>query len=180
MKSLQQRLLRDDQMILMAKNEDTRDLARQAKVTASAAARESKPENVISGIAWDEKGATANRWIAAMDTGPVWLKLEWNAPVEISEIQITHDTGLHRTVTMTAQQSVIDKMIFGPQPESIREYAITGIMPDGTEKELAKVSSNCQRLRRHRFETIRVKAIRIDIQRANGPEARIYEVRAWS
>src|SRR5260221_6456359 len=50
---LQQRLLRDDQTILGTKNEDPRDLARMASVTASSEDGDAKAMLVLSGVTRD-------------------------------------------------------------------------------------------------------------------------------
>jgi hypothetical protein len=181
MAQLQQRLLRDDQTIQLVKNNDEADLARKAKVTASHSDPGTKPENILTGQTWEESGKTEHRWIAALSTGqPAWIQLAWDDPVKISQIQLTHDTGLFRTLTMTAQLSVQKKMEMGPQQETNADYTITGILADGSEKELAKITSNYQRLRRHKFDPVEVKAVRIDITKSNGPQARLYEVRAYA
>ncbi len=62
--ALQQALLRDDQTVLGIANQDPRDLARKARVTASASAKGSKPENVISGVTLDAENQNKNRWLA--------------------------------------------------------------------------------------------------------------------
>ena len=56
----------------------------------------------------------------------------------------------------------------------------SGILPDGTEKPLATVTWNYQRLRRHTFDPIKLKAIRLDITASHGEEARLYEIRAYT
>ncbi len=180
MKALQQQLLRDDQTILQARNEDDQDLARKAKVTASATAEGSKPENILTGITWEGAGKLEQRWAAPMAASPVWIKLEWPAPVTLSQLQLTHDTGLYRTLTISAAASVQKKMQTGPQQETIADYTITAILPDGTEKELASITNNYQRLRRHQFDPIKATAIRIDVKRTHGKDARLYEVRAYA
>lgn len=179
LKELQQRLLRDDQTILELRNEDPADLARRAAVTASSCVRDTKPENVISGVTWEKSGSTAHRWMASLKEGPAWVRLEWERPVKVSEVQLTHDTGLGRVLTMSAAQSVQKKMITGPQPETARDYALYGVLPDGSERKLADVVGNYQRLRRHRFDPVELKALRVEIRRSDGGEARLYEVRVY-
>lgn len=180
MEALQQQLLRDDQIILQQRNKDTADLAKKATVTASGAILGSKPENILSGVTWEEKGKTDHRWIGAMENGAAWIQLEWNSPVELSLLQLTHDTGLSRTLTISAAYSQQEKMIAGPQPETLADYVIMAVLPDGSERELAAIKSNYQRLRRHRFDPVTVKAIRIIASRSHGTNARLYEVRAYS
>ncbi len=180
MKALQQRLLRDDQTILLVRNEDPDDLARQAAVTASACVELTRPDNLINGVAFDRGRSLENRWGAPMNGEKVWVQLDWNSPVEIAEVQITHDTGLFRHLTMTAAASLQKQIKTGAQPDSVREYKLIGVLEDGSEKDLADVSTNYQRLRRHRFEKVRLKTLRLEILRTNGEEARLYEIRAYA
>ncbi|MDF9828395.1 hypothetical protein M2447_002514 [Ereboglobus sp. PH5-10] len=178
-KRLQQELLRDNQTILDIKNEDPRDLAPKAKVTASESALESKPENVVSGTLLDSPKTNNNRWLATADAKP-WLKLEWDAPVRISQVRLAFDGGKRR-LTQTGQQSVIKTMVVGVQPELVRDYTITAILPDGSERALAEVSNNYQNLRVHTFDSVTAKAVRIDIAATNGAgHAIIKEVRVES
>jgi len=180
MKALQQLLLRDDQTILQQRNEDETDLARKARITASATSEGSKPENILTGITWEGAGTKEQRWAAPIGLDGTWLQLEWNSPVTLSQIQLTHDTGLYRTLTITAARSVQEKMEVGPQKETIADYTIVATLENGTEKQLVDVFGNYQRLRRHQFDPLKVKAIRINIKRTYGPEARLYEVRAYA
>lgn len=180
LQALQQQLLRDGALILKQKNKDKSDLARMAKATASISTAETAPENVLTGQAYDKPGEFQNRWMAPMDKGEVWIQLDWNRTVEISEIQITHDTGLHRDVTMTSLKWLQGEMISGPQPETIRDYRIMGILEDGSEKRLVDVFYNYQRLRRHSFDPIKVRSIRIQVEQGNSSsEVGIYEIRAY-
>jgi hypothetical protein len=140
----------------------------------------SKPENILTGVTWEGAGTKEERWAAPMEAGPAWIKLEWDTPVTLSQVQLTHDTGLYRRLTMSAARSVQEKMQVGPQQETISDYAVICILPDGSERELASVTRNYQRLRRHSFDPVKVKAVRIDIKATHGPEARLYEVRAYA
>jgi hypothetical protein len=178
-KRLQQELLRDNQTIIGIKNEDPRDLALKAKVTASASAADTKPENVISGIVIDAPQTNNNRWLAPAAAKP-WLRLEWSAPVRISQVRLTFDGGKTR-LSQTGNQSMLKTMVRGAQPEIVKDYTITAILPDGSERQLANVMNNYQNLCIHTFDPIIAKAIRIDIASTNGAEhAIIKEVRVES
>ncbi len=179
--ALQQQLLRDGALILDQKNRDKADLARRAKVSASSSTPNTSPNNVLSGRAYDKPGEFKNKWVVSVEEKPVWIELAWSKPVVIGEIQITHDTGLHRDVTMTSLKWLQKEMVSGPQPESIRDYRIVGILEDGSEKLLADVFYNYQRLRRHSFDPVKVKSVRIQVDQGNGgSEVGIYEIRAYA
>ena len=72
-------------------------------------------------------------------------------------------------------------IIRGPQPETVRDYTVEVEKPDGQRVEVARVTGNHQRLRRHAFEPVAAAAVRIRITATNGAEqARIYEVRCYA
>jgi hypothetical protein len=180
LQELQQTLLRDDQTIKGRKNEDPRDLARTASVTASGVFKTGKPELVIDGLVRDRPGVIAHRWMAPMTDAGAWLELAWPEPQKIRQVQITFDSGFHRELTLTASDSHNKHMIRAPQPETIRDYAIQVRTRDGQQIEVARVQGNHQRLRRHDFDSVEAMAVRIEVQATNGSEeARIYEVRCY-
>jgi hypothetical protein len=180
MRALQQQLLRDGALILNQKNRDKADLARRARVNASNSTEETSPRNVLTGQAYDKPGEFKHRWIAPLGEGAVWIQLDWDEPVTIGEIQITHDTGLHRDLTMTLLKWLQQEMVSGPQPESLRDYRVIGVLEDGSEKRLADIFHNYQRLRRHSFDSVKVRSIRIQVEQGNGnSNVGIYEIRAY-
>jgi hypothetical protein len=177
--ALQQALLRDDQTIKGLRNADPLDLARSATVTASASHDLSKPGNVIDGWVRDAGSEWQHRWGAKLGDDEVWLKLEWPQPQRIREIQVTFDTGFHRELTLSAQSSVNQKIVRGPQPECVRDYTIDLVR--GTEqRRVATIQGNHQRLNRHRFEPFEAEAVHFRFLATNGdPIARVYEVRVY-
>jgi hypothetical protein len=180
---LQQTLLRDDQTIKGRRNEDPRDLARQARVTASAAVDDSPAANVINGVARAIPGKATNRWAVEMTPDGAWIELSWDAPRPIGEIQLTFDSGFQRELTLTASDSITKGIIRAPQPETVRDYTIayrkTG---QGPLTDLLDVKGNHQRLNRHRLvESLQAQSIRIHVRATNGdPLARIFEVRCYA
>ncbi|MBL9208457.1 MAG: FAD-dependent oxidoreductase [Opitutaceae bacterium] len=180
-KDLQQQLLKDGALILGLDNQDAADHARRATVTASASSRNSAPHHILSGQTYATKDDVQHRWIAPLGEKGAWIQLEWIEPVTLAEIQLIHDTGLHRGLTISASPNEHRQAIAGPQPEVNRDYKVIGILPDGSERSLAAVTLNYQRLRRHRFDPVRLKAVKILIERTQGaPEVSLYEVRAYS
>jgi len=190
---IQQRLLRDDCYLIGRRNTDESDLALRASISASSAQRAGPPENVVSGQTRSVHGKHgappnrafegAHRWMSEPSAGvPAWLKLAWEAPVRVAEVQLVFDTGLHRLLTLTHCDSYSNQMEWGrPQPETVADYQIEGWI-DGRWKPLERVSGNWQRLRRHRFpEPQEMEAIRIVVDATNGLDhARICEVRVYS
>lgn len=176
---VQQRLLRDGALIMKAKNEDSADIARTATASASDCIAGTTPAQVLSGRTYDQKGKTEHRWIAPAEGSP-WFRLAWDQPVSLSEVQLIHDTGLDRQLTMTVSKRTKSRSITGPQPETARDYVLIGERPDGSEVELAKTTFNYQRLRRHTFAPVELRSVRIKITAGHGDTVGLYEVRAYA
>ena len=113
---------------------------------------------------------------------PASLTFEWDEPLDVGEIQLVFDTGLHRHLTLSHHDGYTGKMVWGKaQPETVRDYTIEGL-EGGRWQPLVKVNDNYLRLRRHTLDsnssTTRYTAIRITVHATNGLDhARIMEVR---
>jgi len=185
LRELQQALLRDDQTIKNRVNEDAADLARSARVTASAESAQAPAANVLDGHVRDYpvKGGKPriHHWAAPLGSAGAWIELAWDKPRRIREVQITFDTGFQRQLTLTAQESANKGIIRAPQPETVRDYTVSyRPAAGGALRQLASVTGNHQRLNRHRFEPVDAAAIRVHVTATNGdPAARIFEVRCY-
>jgi len=186
MKALQQRLLKDDQTVIGLKNEDPADLARSALAKASESTNGTSAQNILNGYTYELKEdpkakirPAKNRWIAPVASKP-WIELAWGQPQKISNVQITFDSGA-RSLAQAAAYGVYKNMILGPQPEVIKDFKLIGILPDGSEKILAEVEGNYQRLVRFSFAPVEVKSLRLKIQETNGAEdAAVFEIRCYA
>jgi hypothetical protein len=184
---IQQEILRQDGFLIGVPNTDPLDLARSAKVTASDQREGGAPQNVTDGFTRITTGPRGTR-PGAMPEGthrwmseklPAWLELEWDKPVTLSRLQLTFDTGLHRWFSLTQSDGVHARNIWGPQPESIRDYDIIAETPAGPVT-LAEVRGNFLRQRIHSFTAVATARIRIEVLASNGIDhARIVEVRAY-
>jgi hypothetical protein len=179
---VQQILLRDDQTIRERRNTDPLDLARQAEVFASSCVPEADPAHVINGFVRDLPGQWENRWGAPMTPDGPHLDLEWKQPQTIRLVQITFDTGFHRELTLTHQDSLNAKMIRAPQPETVRDYELLYRAPAaGDWTTLGRFTGNYQRLRRHEFPAFQAGALRLKVIATNGSDtARVYEIRCYA
>ena len=185
---LQQRLLRQDQSIRGVVGRDPDDLARTARVRASAETGEARAVLVVDGVDRDippdpETGRPAeiHRWTAPLGPDGAWLELAWDEPQAIGEVVLKFDTGFERELTLTASDSINRGIVRAPQPETVRDFSIVATMPDGREQTLATVTGNHQRLNRVRVEPVRARALRVVVTRPNGlAEARIFEVRCYA
>jgi hypothetical protein len=184
---LQQTLLRDDQTIKNVRNQDARDVARQASVTASAEKDKAKAELVIDGYTRDipdKRGdpVEVHQWAAPVSEGsPAWIELKWAKPQRVSQVQLTFDTGFRRQLTLTAQNSANIGIKRAAQPETVKDYSVIGHSQDGAKLVLASVKGNFQRLNRHRFDPVELQSLRIEVQSTNGDSlARVFEIRCYA
>lgn len=123
-----------------------------------------------------------HRWMSDPSVGfPATLELRWERHVTVRELQFVFDTGQHRFLTQSLADGYTRKMRWGqPQPETVRDYRVEAETSRGWQEVIA-VSSNYQRLRRHRLaDPIEVTAIRLVITATNGVDhARVFEVRVY-
>ncbi|HLJ18434.1 MAG TPA: FAD-dependent oxidoreductase [Bryobacteraceae bacterium] len=178
---LQSTLLRDDQTIKNRRNEDPKDLARKAHVTASAEQDGMPARLVIDGYTRDIPGGAKHHWAARLESGGAWIELAWEQPRAIREIQITFDSGFQRELTLSAQDSVNAGVIRAAQPETVKDYQILyRKSANGDLLQAAEVKGNHQRLNRHRVDITEAQALRIRVNATNGDAfARIFEIRCY-
>jgi hypothetical protein len=182
LKRLQEALLRDDQTIKGRPNRDPLDLARKAAVAASGEEGGAKAALVLNGFTRDIPNAKGDpvevhHWAAR---APAWIELTWTEPQRIREVQITFDSGFRRQLTLSAQETQNINLLRAPQPETVKDYAVTVRSTDGGSRVLAEVAGNFQRVNRHRFEPVVASSLRIEIRATNGdPLARIFEIRCY-
>lgn len=178
-----QQLLRDDQTIKNAANEDPADLARKAAaMAASGEIGEGKAANVINGLVRDVPELGLNRWDGPMAIEGAWIELHWAQAQSISQVQLCFDSGFHRELTLSEEHSVRQGQVRGPQPETVRDYRVLARDPgNGEWRPLVEVADNYQRLRRHTFSPVQADALRVHVTATNGvPEARIFEIRCYA
>jgi len=184
---IQQEILRQDGFLIGVPNADPLDLARSAKISASDHRQDGAPENVIDGFTRTTSGPHGtrpgtmpegtHRWMSK--NLPAWLQLEWDKPVTLSRLQLTFDTGLHRWFSLTQSDGVHARNIWGPQPESIRDYNLIAETSAGPVN-LAEVRGNFLRQRIHTFAAVATARIRIEVLASNGIDhARVVEIRAY-
>eukprot|EP00040_Diaphanoeca_grandis_P039183 m.258359 g.258359 ORF g.258359 m.258359 type:complete len:885 (+) comp36477_c0_seq1:156-2810(+) len=158
--SIQQQLLRDDAFIIGMINEDPRDHARNATITATAemtgnGTNDGRAVNIISGqtraivatggVPEGQGVAGPNRW---MSQGlPATISMSLQQTTAIAQAQLIFDTGMHMPLR---QNYVSSKPITALLPtESVRDYFIEGLDSSGAWVMLCNVTDNYQRRRVH-------------------------------
>jgi glycine/D-amino acid oxidase-like deaminating enzyme len=194
---IRQRLLRDDAVILGEFNADPHDLARSAEVSASSEQPGGRAAEILSGQTRSLHGprgarpqrvrAGTNRWMSdPAEPLPARLQLEWAEPVSARQLRLVFDTGLHRPLTMTHEDSFAEKMHYGrPQEETVRDYRIEA-RRGGAWRTLLEVRDNVHRLAVHDLaQPESFDALRIVVEATWGldhariAEVRVYDRQAW-
>lgn len=180
MRELQQMLLKDDAYIPGIWNEDPKDLARRAKVTATSAREGCPPENVINGISRDEDGHR-NLWISGKGrTEGEMLTLHLADRQPVSEVHLTFDSNFHYPIKITLSRKRQAQQRIGVPPELIRDYTVT--LWQGDKKATKQtVTENVQRKNIVTFPTTECDRVTVMVHKTNGSnEAHIYEIRVYS
>src|SRR5690606_25364744 len=103
------------------------------------------------------------------------LALEWDAPVELSELRVVFDDDQDVELNTLHHHRTPDETF----PELARDYVLE-VRRDGAWSEVARASDNRRRQRVHRFDTVTADAARIRILSTNGAQqARVVALRAY-
>ncbi len=173
---LRQTLLRDDQGIHDVANQDPADLARTARVTASAG----DAAVVLNGFTRDIPNGAVNQWKTRLTPDGAWLELRWDKPLTLRQVQIAFDSGFQRELTLTSQDGINRGTIRAAQPETVRDYVIQ-VERNGAWQNVAAVTGNYQRINRHTFAAVSTGAVRLNISATNGDDfARVFEIRCYA
>ncbi|MEZ5385240.1 MAG: FAD-dependent oxidoreductase [Prosthecobacter sp.] len=187
-RSIQQRLLRDDCHLIGLSNEDPNELVRiashvtdvQRPGNATAENIRSDRTRIVAKTPGDRQSPGLHRWTS--DGLPATLEIRWDSPVRIREVVLIFDTGLHRLLTLSQADGYTQKMLWGQaQPETVSDYALSIEGAHGW-REILNVEHNHQRLRSHLLASAEtINALRIQVSATNGLDhARIVEVRAYA
>lgn len=181
---IQQSILREDGFLIGLDLENTGNLLSSARLSASSEQPAGLVGNVLSGqnraltgeggVAKERQHPGTHRWMSDPASGlPAWIEATWDSPVDISNIEIVFDSGLHRLLTFSLSDSYVSKMIWGqPQPEMARDFSLE-IRSGGTWSTLQEVSNNSVRRWKH-SQPICADALRLTIKNTWGcPEARV-------
>jgi hypothetical protein len=130
-----------------------------------------RPENVISGVTRPHK--YTNVWISDSNL-PLdqWLKLSWDSPQKVSQVELTFPGHLLREYHAYAP--------FYRDPQCPKDYRIEG-RENGEWKILATITDNYQRQNKLKLErTYELTDLKVVVKSTNGEEsAQIYEVRVY-
>lgn len=185
-KEAQQQLLRQG-AYLPGVYPEGNDLAKKAKITATSEQPEGAAVNVVDGHSRTVHGPGGvrpelttpgtHRWMSRPDDPEPALELSWEEPVAISRVTLVFDTGLHRPLTLTHEANYRKKMIWGPQPETVKDFIVEADQGGGWET-IGEWRDNYRRQIDIDADLPAVRKLRIRVLATNGIDhARIMEVR---
>lgn len=169
MDELQQLLLKDGMTIPGVTNHDPADLALQATPSATSAAPNGAPQNVINGKPWPHSGVDY-AWVSA-DPLPQSLTLQWQTPKTVRQARITLDLPFDEYQYGYMAQPVARRMATA--------LTLSALTEDGWQ-ELCRVRDNFMRLLVLDFAPTKASAIRLTVEEMmDSPAAVITEVRLY-
>lgn len=188
-RKVQRSILRNDGFLLGRSVVASTDLVKSASITTSSMQTDAGGELVGSSQSRSTHGESGSppercepglhRWMSEPESGlPAWIQFDWKDPVEIGELRLVFDTGLHRHLTLSHHDGYTSRMRWGQaQPETVRDYRIEA-KTEAASVELESVEGNYQRLRIHRWpQPVRANSLRITVTATNGIDhARICSV----
>lgn len=184
----QQRLIKQDAFLpgIPAVN----NLSSLAVIRASSEQSEGKASNIIDGYTRSMHGARgvrpdlvlpgSHRWMSTADDPQPWIELEWEIPLSIREIVVVLDTGMHRRLTLTHEEHLQKQMVWGPQPETLKEFRMIAYFANTNEEccQVMHIQDNYQRQIVGNVQLDQVCKLRLEVLATNGLDhARIFEIR---
>lgn len=185
----QQQLLRQGAFLPGRLLED-RNLAREAHILVSSEQDIGRAAQICDGHsrAIHGKGGSradltepgTHRWMSDPSDKSPWLELQWDEPVSLRKITLVLDTGLHRFFTFTLQDSLHEKIVWGPQPETLKTFRLLARTAGDSDdwSEIAYVTDNYARQLCFDAQLDNVVRLRLEVMETNGLDhARVVELR---
>ena len=176
---LQQKLLKDDCYIPGFVNQDSKDFAREAVVSATSESADGPAANVINGVS-RSVGDAANFWESApLTAGGETLNLKMPEEKTVQEIRITFDTDLSHEIMPSIVKTVRDRQVKGMPHELVKRYKVS-LYKQGDKVWEKCIENNVQRLNVHQVDSIKCDEMRLTVLETYGLErGRVYEVRLY-
>lgn len=177
---LQQIMLREDGYLPMPfKNEDEKDMARNATVTASSHIEGGEPEKVINGVS-RKIGEEHNAWMTSgISEGGETLTLKLDSAKTVSQVRVTSDSNFAYPIRVTMSANRQAQQRIGIAPELLKDFDIV-LYKDGKEVGKKEVRGNYLRLAVCDVEPTEADEVQIHVLATNGAEnIKVYEVRIY-
>ena len=179
-KRLQQNLIRDDCYLPDIRNNDDKDIAKNAGITASSEEADYPAINIISGVTRETDGMT-NAWHSKPmgDKTPESLFIKLQKATEISMVQLVFDSDFNTEKKITLSSTRQNQQKIGVPVELVSDFTVK-LIRSGKTLNTVGVTENCQRLVRVQFEKTECDTVQIDFLSTWGdPCVRVFEVRVY-
>ena len=177
---LRQELMKNDCYILGGRNEDKKDFARKAAVTASSEKKGYEAVNVISGVSRTVKDKS-NLWVSdGIAKCGEKLTLTLLKPENIRQIRVTFDPDLSAEICISVSKAFIEKEKKGIPERLVKDFDVS-LLRSGKEVARREIRGNYQRLCILDFdEPAEADEACITVYATNGcADARVFEVRIY-
>lgn len=175
-KELQQLILKEDGFLPGFKNEDEKDLALKAEITASSWEQGGEPEKVANGIS-RKLGEEQNGWVTKPGE---CLIMKWDETKEIREIRLTFESNFAYPIRVTMAPLRQAQQRNGVPEELVKDVKIE-LYREGKKTGEAFVKDNYQRLCSVGIGDVPADEIRVIPESTNGAEqVVIHEIRVYA
>ena len=177
-RQLQQKLLKNDCYIPGHANQDEKDMARSAQVTATSQIPGGEAVNVINGVSRGVNDKT-NCWISESLEQHQSISLALKETAVVREVRLTFDTDLSHEIQPTLIKNVKKRQPKYLPVELVKDYQVE-LIAGGNVVASQQISENGQRLNVLQFEDVACDTVKITVQATHGcNSARIFEIRIY-
>jgi hypothetical protein len=172
---LQEQLLRDDAFIPLRRANDSNDLAKKAKLSASSTS--SGDAKLLSdGMSRDINEETHHWQSQGL---PAQVELEWESPVSLSKVEIKCDSNVKRNILMRKDSKVSDTF-WNSVPRELLKSLEVEVKVNGTWVKVGENTKNQRRLIKFSFDKVNATAVRIKMKETYGVDnVKLFEVRCY-
>lgn len=179
-KELQQNLLRDDCYLPMLANEDSSDLARNAKITVSSVENGFFAENLINGITRSVDGKN-NVWhsLPLEENKPEYILLSLENKSTVNTVQLVFDSDFNTEKKITLSSTRQNQQKIGVPSELVRDFSVE-LISNGVVVEKSEIKDNYQRLVKLNFDSVICDTVKVTFTKTLGDLCvRVFEIRVY-
>lgn len=176
-RELQQELLKQGCYIPGVQNEDEKDMAREAYVSANHFLCGNEPQNVINGVSRPVNDQS-NMWKTELEAAPQSIRLTWKEPKNVDRVYMTFDSDLSAEIMISLSKWHHVRQEYSVPDTIVKDYDVSYKL-GGEIVFKQEVRNNHQRLNVIE-KGIRCDEIEITVLQTNGSkEAGICEIRVY-
>lgn len=179
-KELQENLLRDDCYLPMLVNEDSSDIARNAKITVSSVENGFFAENLINGITRSVDGKN-NAWhsLPLEENKPEYILLSLENKSTVNTVQLVFDSDFNTEKKITLSSTRQKHQKIGVPSELVRDFSVE-LISNGVVVEKSEIKDNCQRLVKLNFDSVICDTVKVTFTKTWGDFCvRVFEIRVY-